>query len=345
VVKAQIHAGGRGKGGGVRVVDSPDAAAEAAGAMLGKPLITAQTGPEGSIVRRVLIEEGLNIDKEFYAGLLIDRAERRALLMASAEGGVEIERVAAERPEAIVREHIDPTLGLKPYQARRMAFALGLGAQQRQATPLFLKLYQAFMGTDASLVEINPLVLTAEGNLILLDAKLNLDDSGLPRHKDLAELRDTGEEDPREVEASKYALNYIKLDGNVGCMVNGAGLAMATMDLIKLNGSFPANFLDVGGGASVERISNAFRILSSDPDVKAILINIFGGIVRCDRVADGVIQALKGLDVKVPITVRLEGTNAKEAADKLQASDLEFTVATSFADAAAKAVASLPTQS
>jgi succinyl-CoA synthetase beta subunit len=344
VVKAQIHAGGRGKAGGVKVVDSPEAAAKVAESLLGKPLVTLQTGPKGSTVHRVLVEAGLEIESEFYAGFVIDRAARRAVLMASAEGGVEIETVAAERPEAIFKEYVDPALGLRPYQARRMAFALGLGPQQRLATDLFMKLYKAFTATDASLVEINPLVLTADGQLLLLDAKLSLDDSALPRHKPLLELRDTHEEDEREVEASKFNLNYIKLDGRVGCMVNGAGLAMATMDLIKLNGSEPANFLDVGGGASVERISAAFRILSSDPDVEAILINIFGGIVRCDRVADGVIQALKDLDVKVPITVRLEGTNAEEAAKTLEASDLEFTVATSFADAAAKAVASLPAQ-
>jgi len=342
VVKAQIHAGGRGKAGGVKVVASLDAVEASAAALLGRSLVTAQTGPEGTVVRRLLVEEGLDIAREFYCGIVIDRAREAPVVMASTEGGVEIEKVAAEKPEAILRELVDPSLGLRPYQARRIAFALGLKEQQRAVEKLLLGLYRAFLQLDASLVEINPLILTADGRLILLDAKLTLDDNALDRHPELPALRDVGEESPLEVEASKYNLNYIKLDGRVGCMVNGAGLAMATMDLIKLAGSSPANFLDVGGGANVERITNAFRILTSDKNVEAVLINIFGGIVRCDRVADGVIEAMKLVQVKVPIVVRLEGTNAPEARQKLEASGLHFTVASTLAEAAARVVAALP---
>ena len=342
VVKAQIHAGGRGKAGGVKLVQSLEAVEETAAELLGKTLVTKQTGPEGTRVARLLIEEGLELDSEYYVSILVDRAIERPVLMASSEGGVEIEEVAARNPDAIHREVIDPAVGLRAYQARRLAFRLGFKAELREASRLFMGLYRAFLETDASMLEINPLVRTKDGRLLLLDAKVTLDDNALGRHKDYLELRDTSEEAPLEVEASKYGLNYIKLDGQVGCMVNGAGLAMATMDLIKLKGSSPANFLDVGGGADVERISNAFRILTSDPNVKAVLINIFGGIVRCDRVADGVIKALSNMDVVVPIVIRLEGTNATEARAKLEASELEFTVATSLSDAASKIVAALP---
>jgi succinyl-CoA synthetase beta subunit len=339
VVKAQIHAGGRGKGGGVKVVKDIDEAKKVAGQMLGMKLVTHQTGPEGKEVNRVLIEEGLDIKKELYIGIVIDRSLAKAVCIASEAGGMEIEEVAARSPEKIIKEHIEPTLGMFPFQARRLAFKLGLTPDQvKQASKIIMALYKILIDKDCSLIEINPLIIDAQDNIIALDAKINFDDNALFKHKDVVELRDLHEEEPLEIEASKYDLNYIKLNGDVGCMVNGAGLAMATMDLIKLAGSEPANFLDVGGAASVERVSNAFRILMSDKDVKAVLINIFGGIVRCDRVAKGVIEALKAVEVDVPIVVRLEGTNAKEAAEMLKKSELNFTVAQGFEEAAKKAV-------
>ena len=339
VVKAQIHAGGRGKGGGVKIAKSLDEVRELAEKMIGMTLVTHQTGPEGKVVKKVLVEQGVDIDRELYLGVVLDRAKSRLVMMASTEGGVEIEKVAAEHPEKILKEWIDPALGLQAYQARKLAFGLGLsGKQVSNAVKFMMALYKAFVAKDASLAEINPLVVTKQGDVLALDAKINFDDSALYRHPELLELRDLDEEDPLEVEASKSNLNYIKLDGNVGCMVNGAGLAMATMDIIKLAGGEPANFLDVGGGANVETVRNGFKIILKDPNVKAILINIFGGIVRCDRVAQGVIEAVQSIDVNVPLVIRLAGTNAEEAAEMLENSDLEFTVATSLADAAQKAV-------
>ncbi len=340
VVKAQIHAGGRGKGGGVKLASSPSEAEELAQKMLGMMLITHQTGPEGRKVRQVLIEEGLRIKKEFYLGILVDRGRQRPVLMASTEGGMDIEKVAAETPHLIFKEHIDPALGFQPYNARRLAFALGLtGELTSQATKIFTELYRAFEATDASLVEINPFLLTEEGKLIALDAKLNFDDNALYRHKDLLELRDFFEEDALEIRASRYGINYIRLDGNIGCMVNGAGLAMATMDIIKIAGGSPANFLDVGGGASAEQIRNAFQILLADQNVKAVLINIFGGIMRCDIVASGVVEAAKSIGAKVPVVVRLEGTNVEHGQEILRTSGLKFTVAQGMKDAAEKVVA------
>jgi succinyl-CoA synthetase beta subunit len=340
VVKAQIHAGGRGKGGGVKLARSADEAAEIASQILGMTLVTAQTGPQGRVVRRLLIEEGLDIKRELYLGLLVDRESGRPVFMASAAGGMEIEQVAKENPEAILREQIHPAVGLQPYQARKIAFGLGLtGEQTAAATPFLQALYRAFMDTDASLLEINPCVLTGEGKLVALDAKMTFDDNGLFRHKDLRELRDLDEEDPLEVEASKYGLNYIKLDGNVACMVNGAGLAMATMDIIKYAGGSPANFLDVGGGASADQVKNAFRILMSDPAVKAVFINIFGGILRCDVLATGVVAAANDLHVAVPIVVRMEGTNVERGQQILRESGLNFTIAEGMKDGAEKVVA------
>ena len=339
VVKAQIHAGGRGKGGGVKLARSADEAAEIASQILGMTLVTAQTGPQGRVVRRLLIEEGLDIKRELYLGLLVDRESGRPVFMASAAGGMEIEQVAKENPEAILREQIHPAVGLQPYQARKIAFGLGLtGEQTAVATPFLQALYRAFMDTDASLLEINPCVLTGEGKLVALDAKMTFDDNGLFRHKDLRELRDLDEEDPLEVEASKYGLNYIKLDGNVACMVNGAGLAMATMDIIKYAGGSPANFLDVGGGASADQVKNAFRILMSDPAVKAVFINIFGGILRCDVLATGVVAAANDLHVAVPIVVRMEGTNVERGQQILRESGLNFTIAEGMKDGAQKVV-------
>ncbi len=339
VVKAQIHAGGRGKGGGVKLAKSLDEVRQLAEQMIGMKLVTHQTGPEGKIVKKVLVEQGVDIERELYLGVVLDRSKSQLVMMASTEGGVEIEKVAAESPEKILKEWIDPALGLQPFQARKLAFGLGLsGKQVNNAVKFMMALYKAFLAKDASLAEINPLVVTKQGEVLALDAKINFDDSALYRHPELLELRDLSEEEPLEVEASNYHLNYIKLDGNVGCMVNGAGLAMATMDIIKLSGGEPANFLDVGGNANVETVRNGFKIILKDPTVKAILINIFGGIVRCDRVAQGVIEAVQTINVKVPIVIRLEGTNAKEAAEMLEKSDLEFTVATSLADAAQKAV-------
>ena len=340
VVKAQIHAGGRGKGGGVKLARSADEAAEIASQILGLNLVTAQTGAQGRIVKRLLIEEGLDIKRELYLGLLIDRETGRPVFMASASGGMEIEQVAKENPGAILREHIHPAVGLQPYQARKIAFGLGLtGEQATGATPFFQALYRAFIDTDASMVEINPCVVTGDGKLVALDAKVTFDDNALFRHKDLRELRDLDEEDPLEVEASKYGLNYIKLDGTVACMVNGAGLAMATMDIIKYTGGSPANFLDVGGGATADQVKNAFHILLSDPEVRAVFINIFGGILRCDVLATGVVAAAKDLHVKIPIVVRMEGTNVERGQQILRESGLNFTIADGMKDGAQKVVA------
>jgi len=340
VVKAQIHAGGRGKAGGVKLARSADEAAEHASQILGMTLVTPQTSPQGRVVRRLLIEEGLDIKRELYLGLLVDRESGRPVFMASAAGGMEIEEVAKENPNAILREPIHPAVGLQPYQARKIAFGLGLsGELAGVATPFLQALYRAFMDTDASLLEINPCVVTGDGKLVALDAKMTFDDNGLFRHKDLRELRDLDEEDPLEVEASKYGLNYIKLDGSVACMVNGAGLAMATMDIIKYAGGSPANFLDVGGGASAEQVKNAFRILLSDPAVKAVFINIFGGILRCDVLATGVVSAAKDLHVQVPVVVRMEGTNVERGQQILRDSGLNFTIADGMKDGAQKVVA------
>jgi len=340
VVKAQIHAGGRGKGGGVKLARSGDEAEDIAGHILGMTLVTPQTGPTGRIVKRVLIEEGLDIKRELYLGLLVDRASGLPVFMASAAGGMEIEEVAKDNPEAILREAIHPVVGLQPYQARKIAFGLGLpGEVATHATPFFQALYRAFIDTDASLLEINPCVLTGDGKLVALDAKMTFDDNALFRHPNLRELRDLDEEDLLEVEASKYGLNYIKLDGSVACMVNGAGLAMATMDIIKYAGGSPANFLDVGGGASSEQVKNAFRILMSDPSVRAVFINIFGGILRCDVLATGVVAAAKDLQLKVPVVVRMEGTNVELGQKILRESGLNFTIADGMKDGAQKVVA------
>ncbi len=337
VVKAQIHAGGRGKAGGVKVAKGLREVRKYAKEILGKTLVTHQTGPEGKEVRRLLIEQGINIDRELYVGIVLDRAQSKNVFMASTEGGVEIEKVAAETPEKIMKVTIDPAVGMQAYQARQIAFGLGLkGAQFKNGVKFFMALYNAYEATDASIAEINPLVVTKEGDVMALDAKMNFDDNALYRHPDIVEYRDLTEEDPLETEASKFNLNYIKLDGNVGCMVNGAGLAMATMDIIKLAGGDPANFLDVGGTANKETVANGFKIILSEPNVKAILINIFGGIVRCDRVAQGVIDAVKEINVEIPIVVRLDGTNAKEGAELLKSSGLKFAVATNLAEAATK---------
>jgi succinyl-CoA synthetase beta subunit len=339
VVKAQIHAGGRGKGGGVKLARSPQEAEEFAGQILGMKLVTPQTGAEGRVVRRVLVEEGLDIRKELYLSLLVDRATAAPVLMASAAGGMEIEEVAREHPEAILREPIPAATGFQAYQARRVAFGLGLAAETAiAAVPFLAGLYRALEECDASLVEINPCVVTGDGRLVALDAKMTLDDNALYRHADLGELRDLNEEAPLEVEASKFRLNYIKLDGNVACMVNGAGLAMATMDIIKLAGGSPANFLDVGGGASAEQVKNAFRILMSDSSVQAVFINIFGGILRCDVLASGVVDAAHELQVRVPVVVRLEGTNVEKGQEILRQSGLNFTVAQGMKDGAEKVV-------
>jgi len=339
VVKAQIHAGGRGKGGGVKLVRSAGEAADAAEALLGKPLVTPQTGPAGQVVRRVLIEEGTDIQRELYVGLLVDRVAATPVLMASASGGMEIEQVAKENPAAIVRQTIHPTAGLQPYQGRKMASALGLSPEATPHAVSFLQaLYRTFVDTDASLLEINPWVLTADGRLVALDAKMTLDDNALFRHKELRELRDLHEEDPLEVRATNSGLNYIKLDGRVGCMVNGAGLAMATMDIIKLAGGAPANFLDVGGGASAEQVKNAFQILVSDARVRSVFINIFGGILRCDVLATGLVSAARELQLKVPVVIRMEGTNVEQGRKILRDSGLSFTIAESMKDGAERAV-------
>jgi len=340
VVKAQIHAGGRGKAGGVKLAKTPLEAQEAARKMLGARLYTPQTGPEGKQVLKVLVEEGLKIKKEYYLGIVIDRATQRPVFMASAEGGMEIEEVAAHNPGAILKEYIDPRIGFQPYQARKLAFGIGIPPKLAgKASQFLLALYQAFQATDASLAEINPFLETEDGEFYALDAKMNFDDNALFRHPELRALRDYTEEDPLEIEASRFGLNYIKLDGNIGCMVNGAGLAMATMDIIKLAGGSPANFLDVGGGASEEAVTNAFRILLSDPHVKAVLVNIFGGIMRCDVIARGVISAVRTTECQVPITVRLEGTNVEEAKRLIAESGLNFTLADTMKDAAEKVVA------
>lgn len=342
VVKAQIHAGGRGKGGGVKLAQNPAEAEAIAQQMLGMKLVTHQTGPEGKLVRGILVEQGLSIARELYVGIVLDRAQSQLVFMASTEGGMEIEKVAAEAPEKILKEWIDPAAGFMPFQARKLAFGLGLvGDQFKNAVNFMTALYRAYIAVDASLAEINPLIVTTDGRVLALDAKINIDDNALFRHQDLVALRDFDEEEPLEVEASKYDLNYIKLDGNVGCMVNGAGLAMATMDLIKLAGGNPANFLDVGGGASAETVENGFRIILSDRNVKAVLINIFGGIVRCDRVATGVVEAAKKIGVGVPMIVRLAGTNAEAAAEILNQSGLKFLVANSFQEAAQRVVEAL----
>ena len=339
VVKAQIHAGGRGKGGGVKLAKNADEAERIARDLIGMTLKTHQTGPEGRVVSRVLVEEGLAIARELYLGLVLDRAAGRPVVMASAAGGVDIEEVAAKTPEAIFKEYIQPGTGLIPFQGRKLAFALGLdGAQAGKFTKVVMSLYQAFVATDASLVEINPLIVTQGGDLLALDAKMTFDDNALYRHPEIREYRDLGEEDPLEIEASKFSLNYIRLDGSIGCMVNGAGLAMATMDIIKLAGGQPANFLDVGGGANAEQIRNAFKILMADKNVRAVLINIFGGILRCDVLASGVIAAVKELDVKVPIVVRMEGTNVDEGKRMLKESGLNFANADGMGDAAEKVV-------
>jgi len=339
VVKAQIHAGGRGKGGGVKLARNPAEAEKVAGDILGMTLITHQTGPEGRVVRKVLIEEGLDVARELYLGLVIDRGTARPVFMASTEGGMEIEMVAAEHPEKILKESIDPGVGFQTFQARKLAFGLGLeGAQVNEAVRLFAGLYRAFEGTDGSLVEINPLVVTRDGGLLALDAKMNFDDNALFRHPDVRELRDLNEEDPLEVKASNSGLNYIRLEGNVGCMVNGAGLAMATMDIIQYAGGRPANFLDVGGGANEEQVRKGFEIILGDSNVRAVLINIFGGIMRCDVVANGVVVAAKSLGIKVPVVVRLEGTNVELGQKILRESGLNFTVASGMKDAAEKVV-------
>jgi succinyl-CoA synthetase beta subunit len=339
VVKAQIHAGGRGKAGGVKVVQSPEQVSEAASALLGKVLVTHQTGREGKKVRRLLIEEGSDIDKEYYLGIVLDRKVSRVTMIASSEGGMEIEEVAANSPEKIVRETIDPLIGLAPFQARRLAFAIGIpGDKVNQAVKLMLGLYQVFVEKDCTIAEINPLVLTKDGKIIALDAKLNFDDNGLFRHKDILELRDPNEEDQKEIKASKYGLNYIALDGNIGCMVNGAGLAMATMDIIKAYHGEPANFLDVGGGASKEKVEAAFRLILSDPHVEGILVNIFGGIMKCDVIAEGIVAATQSIGLNVPLVVRLEGTNVALGKEILKRSGLAISSAENMADAAGKIV-------
>jgi succinyl-CoA synthetase beta subunit len=339
VVKAQIHAGGRGKGGGVKVAKNAVEAAEIARGMIGMKLVTHQTGPEGRIVQRLLIEQTLPIERELYLGIVLDRVEGLPVFMASAAGGMDIEEVAAKSPELILKEKFRPGIGLMPYQARKLAFGIGIPpASVNAAAAAMIALARAYVTMDASLAEINPFILTNDGRVFALDAKINFDDSALYRHKELLDLRDLNEEDPLEVEASRYGLNYIKLDGNVGCMVNGAGLAMATMDIIKHAGGSPANFLDVGGGASAEQAKNAFRILLSDGNVKAVLINIFGGILRCDTLATGVVAATRDLNIQAPIVVRMEGTNVETGRQILLDSGLNFTVGVDMRDAAEKAV-------
>lgn len=339
VVKAQIHAGGRGKAGGIKIAKSHEEATEHAKAILGKPLVTHQTGPDGKEVKKVLVEQGCSIDRELYLGLVIDRSRQRIAFMASPDGGVEIEEVATATPERIFTEFIDPAVGLMPYQARNLAFALGLKKPlTNPAVKLMCALYSAFVDADCSMAEINPLVVTKEGEVIALDAKISFDDNGLARHKEIGGLMDLDEEDLKEVAASRFNLNYISLDGSIGCMVNGAGLAMATMDIIKLYGATPANFLDVGGGAGAEQVTVAFKLLLSDPKVKAVLVNIFGGIMRCDAVADGIVQAASDIGVKVPLVVRLQGTNAEEGRKILKESGLDIITAETMDEAAEKVV-------
>ena len=339
VVKAQIHAGGRGKGGGVKLAKSPAEAEKYAGNIIGMTLVTPQTGPEGRLVKKVLIEEGMEIVKELYMGILVDRETSRVLIMASEAGGMEIEEVAADTPEKIIKEVVDPVIGVQPYLARKIAFALNLeGAALKAIIPFIINLYDSFVKEDCSMLEINPLVITSDDRVLALDAKVDIDDNAMYRHKDTLALRDTDEEDPTEVEASKFNLNYIKLDGNIGCMVNGAGLAMGTMDIIKLSGGEPANFLDVGGGADEEMIENGFRILLSDKSVKGIFINIFGGILRCDVLARGVVAATKKLHIKIPVVVRMEGTNMEEGHQILKDSGLNFLIGDGMKDGAQKVV-------
>lgn len=342
VVKAQIHAGGRGKGGGVKVAKSLDEVVEFTKKMIGMTLVTHQTGPEGKVVQKVFIEQGCNIAKEYYVACLIDRATGRAAMMASSEGGMDIEEVAEHNPNAIKKVDIDPTVGLMPFQARELAFQIGMAPEiVNKAVKFFTGLYNAFIATDCSIAEINPLVVTKEGEVLCLDAKMNFDSNSLFRHPDIVDLRDLNEEEPSEIEASKYDLAFIKLDGNIGCLVNGAGLAMATLDIIKLHGSSPANFLDVGGGANKEKVTAAFKIILKDPNVKGILVNIFGGIMKCDIIADGVIAASKELGLKVPLVVRLEGTNVELGKKMLRESGLNITPADDLTDAAKKIVAAV----
>lgn len=339
VLKAQIHAGGRGKGGGIKVAESPTEAERLAREMIGMNLVTHQTGPEGRVVQKVLVEEALDVQRELYLGIVIDRSREAIVVMASTEGGMEIEKVAAEKPEAIFKEYVHPGIGLQAFQARSLAFRLGLGGElHKQAVKFITGLVKAFQETDASLAEINPLIITRQGELLALDAKMNFDDNALYRQPDIKAMRDLAEESPLEVEASKYNLNYIKLDGNVGCMVNGAGLAMATMDIIKYAGGTPANFLDVGGSVSEEAVFNAFKILVSDRDVRGALINIFGGIVRCDLIANGVVKAARELGTKIPVVIRLEGTNVDQGKAILRESGLSFYSADDMKEAAAKIV-------
>ena len=339
VVKAQIHAGGRGKGGGVKLAKSPQEAEKHAGNILGMTLVTPQTGPEGRLVKKVLIEEGMSIAKELYMGILVDRETSQVLIMASEAGGMEIEEVAADTPERIIKETVDPIIGVQPFLARKIAFALNIkGAALKAVIPFIINLYDAFIKEDCSMLEINPLVITSDDRVLALDAKVDIDDNAMFRHKDTLACRDLDEEDPLEVEASKFHLNYIKLDGNIGCMVNGAGLAMATMDIIKLSGGEPANFLDVGGGADEEMIENGFRIILSDQSVKGIFINIFGGILRCDILARGVVAATKKLKIKIPVVVRMEGTNMEEGHQILKDSGLNFAIGNGMKDGAQKVV-------
>ena len=342
VVKAQIHAGGRGKGGGVKLAKSSDEANKLAGEIIGMNLITHQTSPDGQKVKQVLIEEGMNITKEYYVGITLDRGTSKPVFMVSTEGGIDIEEVAAKTPEKIIKETVEPAVGLQPWQAAHLSYSLGLeGDYARQAVKLFIGLWQVYDKEDCSLIEINPLVTTDDGRVLALDCKINFDDNALYRHAENAELRDEAEEDPLEVEASKSNLNYVRLEGAIGCMVNGAGLAMGTMDIIKYAGSSPANFLDVGGGANVETVTNGFRIILSDPNVKAIFVNIFGGIVRCDRIANGIIEAAKNVDITVPLIVRLAGTNADEAKKILETSGIDMIVAANLKDGAEKAAAAI----
>ncbi|MCJ7680907.1 MAG: ADP-forming succinate--CoA ligase subunit beta [Candidatus Aminicenantes bacterium] len=339
ILKAQVHAGGRGKGGGIKLAQNPADAETLAGRMIGMKLITHQTSKEGKLVKKLYVEEALDIDRELYIGIVIDRATESPVVMASSEGGVEIEKVAAETPELIFKEYINPAVGFQAFQARKLAFKLGLeGDTFKLGVKFLIALYKAFEASDASLAEINPMLITKQGDVLALDAKMNFDDNALKRHPDIAAMRDLDEEDTLEVEAGKFDLNYIKLDGNVGCMVNGAGLAMATMDIIMLKGGMPANFLDVGGGVSEESVKNAFRILVSDPDVKAALVNIFGGIVRCDLVANGIVKAAKEIGINIPVVIRLEGTNVERGKQILQDSGLEFYPASGMAEAAEKVV-------
>lgn len=342
VVKAQIHAGGRGKGGGVKVAKNPEEAKEYAKQILGMTLVTHQTGPKGKVVKKILVEEGCSIKKELYLGMVVDRSTSRIVMMASTEGGMEIEEVATKHPEKILKEYIDPAVGMQAYNARKLAFGLGIPKDSiNKAVKFMLGLYRAFAENDCTLAEINPLVLTAEGDVLALDAKMNFDSNGISRHKEIEVLRDLDEEDPKEVEASKYDLSYISLNGNIGCMVNGAGLAMATMDIIKFYGGEPANFLDVGGGATTEKVTAAFKLILADPNVKAILVNIFGGIMKCDVIAEGVVTAARDVALNVPLIVRLEGTNVEIGKKILNESGLSIIPATGMKEAGEKAVAAV----